>query len=103
MSGFVFHPEASADLEEIWDFTATDSIAAADRVLAEIRAAIENLVSFPESGHSRADLCSRPLKFLLVREFLIAYAPHEQPLVVIAVLHGRRNPRVIAAMLRDRT
>jgi len=37
-----------------------------------------------------------------VRDFLIAYAGDEKPLIVIGVLHGRRNPRVIAAMLRER-
>ncbi len=30
------------------------------------------------------------------------YAPDEKPLLVLAILHGRRNPRVIAALLRER-
>jgi hypothetical protein len=34
---------------------------------------------------------------------VIVYAPDEKPLAVIAVLHGRRNPRVIAAILRRRS
>jgi hypothetical protein len=42
------------------------------------------------------------LRFLIVREFLIAYAPDEKPLRVIAVMHGHRNPRVMAAILRGR-
>jgi hypothetical protein len=42
------------------------------------------------------------LRFLIVREFLIAYAPDEKPLWVIAVMHGHRNPRVMAAILRGR-
>jgi hypothetical protein len=33
-------------------------------------------------GHRRPDLSSRPLRFTLVREFLIAYAPEEKPLCV---------------------
>jgi len=33
---------------------------------------------------------------------LIVYAPDKQPLHVIAVVHGRRDPRVIAAILRGR-
>jgi hypothetical protein len=39
----------------------------------------------------------------VVRDYVIAYAPDEKLLAVIAVLHGRRNPRVIAAILRART
>lgn len=85
MSGFVLHPVAIVDLEEIWDFVAADSMDAAGHLLEEIRDAIQHLVSFPESGHSRPDLCSTPLKFQVVREFLIAYAPDEKPLLVIAV------------------
>jgi len=60
------------------------------------------VVAFPQVGHIRSDLTSRPLRFHPIRNFLIAYAPDEQPLLVLAVLHGRRNPRVIAALLRMR-
>ena len=34
-------------------------------------------------------------------EYLIVYAPDEKPLWVVAVLHGRRNPRLMAAILSD--
>ncbi len=102
MSGFVFHPDAFADLEEIWDFIAKDSLEAADRVLAEIYEAIGSLVSFPQVGHLRADLTSRPVRFHPVRELLVAYAFEEKPLIILAIVHGRRHPRVLAAILRDR-
>jgi len=36
MSKFVLHPEAGADLNEIWDYIAADNLGAADRVLEEI-------------------------------------------------------------------
>jgi toxin ParE1/3/4 len=102
MSGFVLHPEALRDLTEVWEFIAADNPGAADRVLEEIHEAIRALVPFPQMGHNRSDLTSRPLRFHPVRDLLIAYAPDEKPLVVLAILHGRRNPRVIAALLRDR-
>ena len=102
MSGFVLHPDALMDLQEIWEFIAAENVEAATRVLEEIYEAIRTLVEFPQMGHVRSDLTSRPLRFHPVRNFLIAYAPDEQPLLLIAVLHGRRNPRVIAAILRGR-
>jgi hypothetical protein len=33
---------------------------------------------------------------------LIAYARDEEPLWVIAVVHGRRSPQVMAAILKGR-
>jgi plasmid stabilization system protein ParE len=71
-------------------------------VLEDIFEAIHALVPFPLVGHIRADLTARPLRFHIVRDFLIAYAPDEKPLVVLGILHRRRNPRVMAALLRDR-
>lgn len=103
MSGFVLHPDALTDLDEIWEFIAADNLDAADRVLVEIYEAIRDLVRFPQLGHIRSDLTSRPLRVHPTRDFLVVYAPDEKPLVVIAILHGRRNPRVLAAILRDRS
>jgi len=101
MSGFVLHPQAYADLDEIWEYIAGDSLDAADRTRQEIYEAIQSIVPFPYIGHSRPDLTSKPLRFQSVREYVIAYAPDEKPLAVIAVLHGRRSPRVIASILRS--
>ncbi|HLK04636.1 MAG TPA: type II toxin-antitoxin system RelE/ParE family toxin [Candidatus Acidoferrum sp.] len=102
MSGFVFHPDAAKDLGEIWEYIAADNPGAADRVLTEIHEAILSLVRFPHAGYSRSELTSRPLRFHPIRDFLIVYAPDEKPILVLAILHGRRNPRVIAAVLRAR-
>jgi toxin ParE1/3/4 len=102
MSGYAFHPDARGDLDEIWHYIAADNLDAADRVITEILDAIRAVVPFPHSGHRRPDLTARPLRFLIVREYLIAYAPDEKPLWVIAVMHGHRNPRVMAAILRGR-
>ncbi len=101
-SGYALHPEAFADLDDIRDYIAQENPDAADRVMAEISDALRGLVSFPHQGRRRPDLSSRPLRFALVREYLIAYAPKEKPLWVVAVIHGRRNPRIMAAILKGR-
>ena len=102
MSGFVLHPQAYADLDEIWEYIAADNLDAADRTREEIYEAIQSLVPFPYIGHTRLDLTANALRFQSVGEYVIAYAPDEKPLAVIAVLHGRRSPRVIAAILHSR-
>jgi plasmid stabilization system protein ParE len=101
VSTYWLHPDAFADLNDIWEFIAQDSVDAADRVLDEIQKAINMLVRAPLAGHLRPDLNSRPMRFWLVHSYLIAYVP-EQPLLIIGVLHGRRNPRIMTAILHGR-
>jgi plasmid stabilization system protein ParE len=102
MIAYEFHPEVRRDLDRIWEFICEDSVDAAYKVIGEILARIDGLVPFPHQGHRRTDLTSRPLRFIAVHEYLIAYAPDEKPLWVIAVMHGRRSPRVMAAILKGR-
>jgi len=102
MSRFVVHPAASLEINEIWEFIAAENLNAADRILDELRESFEKLADLPEMGFRREELTSKPLRFFPVRDFLIVYAPEEKPLLVVAVLHARRNPRVLAAVLRER-
>ena len=100
--GFRLHPLAGSDIKGIWEYIAEDSPGAARRVREEILNTIRGLVSFPNQGQRRPDLTSRPLRFKLVRDYVIAYAPDETPLWIVAVFHGRRSPRVVASILRGR-
>ncbi len=102
MTGYTLHPEALIDLDEFRDYIAADSPDAADRVIAEIFEAIRALVPFPHQGVRRPDITSRPLRFIFVREYVVVYAPDRNPLLVVAVFHGRRSRRVMAALLRGR-
>jgi plasmid stabilization system protein ParE len=102
MIAYDLHPQALLDLDEIWEFIRQDNIVAADKVIADILGSIDALATFPNQGHKRLDLTSRPLRFILAHDYLIAYAPEENPLWVIAVMHGRRSPRLMAAILKGR-
>jgi plasmid stabilization system protein ParE len=46
----------------------------ADRIVNAIFNSIGLLVQFPDQGHRRPDLTSRPLRFKTLREYVIAYA-----------------------------
>ncbi len=100
MSGFVLHPNALTDLTEIWEYIAADSPSAADRVLGEIQEAIRALVTFPQLGHIRADLTSRPLRFQLVRDLLIATPRKKTPSLswlysMVAAIPGLSQPSYV--------
>ena len=102
MSGFALHPEAYDDVDEIRAYIAEDSPDAADRLINEIFDRLMLLAEFPDQGFRRPQFTTLPLRFIPVREYLIAYAPERKPLWVIAVIHGRRSPRAIATILRGR-
>lgn len=99
---FLIHPGAGQDMTEIWEYIAKDSVGAARRVRIEVFDTIRSVTAFPHQGHKRPDLTDRPLRFATIREYLIPYAPEEDPLLVVAVLHGRRNPARIARILDQR-
>ena len=99
---FELHPGAARDITDIWEFIAAENPAAAKRVREDLLEGIRKLVPFPKQGHLRPDLTDSPLRFLTVREYLVVYAPDVQPLLVLAVLDGRRNPQIIAAILSAR-
>lgn len=102
MSRFTLHPGAFADIDELREYIARDNPDAADRIVDELFLEFAALARFPHLGHARPDLANSPVRFHLVREYLIAYAPNEAPVWILAVLHGRRNPRLLAALLRKR-
>ena len=98
----ITRPDVQARLEEIWEFIGADNLNAADSVLAEILDAVRAVALFPHQGFRRPNITSRALRFKPVREYLIVYAPDAKPLRVVAIIHGRRSPRVLAALLRGR-
>jgi len=92
MSSYAFHPGALSDLDEIWDHIAKDNIDAADQLLADINSTLITLAASPRIGHPRPDLTKRPLRFHVARDqYMIAYAPDERPLWIVAVIHGHRD------------
>ncbi len=102
MIGYELHPEARADLDKIWEYIAADSVDAAVRMIGEFLQRFKDLVAFPHQGHRRPDLTNRSLRFVRVRDYLVAYAPDKRPVWILAVMHGHRSPRVMAAILRGR-
>ena len=102
MSGYAFHPEAFTDLDEI-GHTSQTTTSTQPTGYSPTSTSLSAHSRHHHIGHRRPDLTTRPLRFQPVRdEYLIAYAPDEKPLWVVAVIHGRRNPRVLAAILRGR-
>lgn len=91
---FQFTSQAIEDLDNIWQFIAQENPQAADRVEAEIIATCGRIAEYPLIGHKRQDVTPLPVRFwtlLKYPNYVIVYRPDTLPLLVIAVLHGKRN------------
>ena len=92
MSGYQLTAAARLDLLQIWNYLAENrSIAGADKVARDLRAAIRKVVSSPFLGHMRPDLTDRPLLFYRVHAYFILSNPKSEPLQVVRVLHSARD------------
>ena len=88
--------EARADLDEIWSyiFGESGSEAAADRVLDSIGEGFDTLVDWPRLGRRRDDL--RPgYRSYAASNYLIFYRISRRTVVILRVLHGRRDIRAL--------
>jgi toxin ParE1/3/4 len=99
MFPYVLSPEVLQDLQDIWDFIASDNPVAADKLEDEFFEAFEMLAKHPRMGHVRSDLTPRDVRFWPVGEYLIVYRSFPAPLQVVAVLHGARD---VAEVIRRR-
>lgn len=97
MSRYVLTRRARLDVQEIWGYIAEDSIDAADRVMAELRSAMEGLAEMPGKGHRRSDVRNSRYRFWSVYSYVIAYFPDTSPVQIVRVVHGRRNFRRLFA------
>lgn len=52
MIGYAFHPDAFADLDQLWEFIAANNVDAADRVIAEVFDTLGTLTASGLAGHS---------------------------------------------------
>jgi toxin ParE1/3/4 len=94
---------ASTDINSIWESIAQNNSDAADRFIHKLYEQVEMLARFPQAGHRREDLAGdRPLLFLPVGRYMIAYQAQNQSLVVVRVLHSARNlSEILAQGLED--
>jgi toxin ParE1/3/4 len=81
---------ADEDLIDLWVSTASDSPAAADRLLDAIQRRWQQLSFYPYSGVAREDIAPG-LRCLVAGRYLTLYRVAADGILIIRVLHGRRK------------
>lgn len=100
MSKYVLSAGAELDLDEIWEYIASDNIAAADRWVARLFDAFDAIARNPGIGHKRQDLTDLLVFFWPVGAYLILYRIRLERVEIIAVTQGARD---IPSFLRQRS
>ena len=83
-------PLAAADIFEIWDYIADDSLVAADRWVDRLDEQFGLLATQPLMGSARDELAPGVRSFPFGR-YVIFYAPLDDGIDVVRVLHGARD------------
>ena len=84
----------------IRDRIATDRPVATRRILVRFVNAFRLLARHPELGHTREDLLPASIRFWPAGECLILYLPENNPIEILAVVHGARD---VPAIVNRRT
>jgi toxin ParE1/3/4 len=85
-------PRAEQDLKGIWRSIAAYNESAADALILRIFDKLELAASQPRMGVARPELSSTA-RILVEGRYIIIYEPMPFGVLVIAVVHGMRNPR----------
>ena len=90
MSRYLLNVLASRDLNEIADHFAANNLEAGERFFHAFGRKCEQLVAFPNSGRSYAEI--RPdLRGLPLEGYIIFYRVLEDGIEILRVASGRRN------------
>lgn len=90
MSSLSFSPDASQDLDDIYNYIAQRDPRAAARLIADIEQRCRTLAQFPGTGRSREDL-SPGLRQSTIRGYAILYRPRNSGVEIARVVHGARD------------
>ena len=83
-------PLAKADVLQIWDHIADDSLTAADHWVDRLDEEFRLLATQPMMGRARDELASGVRSFPFGR-YVVFYVPLDDGIDVIRVLHGSRD------------
>ncbi len=86
----VWSPEALEDLNSIAQYIARDSKHYAKAVVTKVLDTARTLSEFPRAGRVVPEVGEDTLRESLIYSYRIIYRLHEQHILVLAVIHGKR-------------
>lgn len=92
MAAVIWTEKSLTDLEDIFDYIATDSPFYARHQVEKIIATVERLKTFPNSGRPLPELPLSSFREIIVDPYRIVYRPIPtgSEIFIVAVIHGKR-------------
>lgn len=87
--------EAAADLKAIADYITKDSAFYATAFVQEIRDASRSLKDFSERGRIVPELSNPNIRELIVKDYRLVYGIEETRVVILGIIHGRRDLKTL--------
>ncbi len=87
----VWSPEALEDIESIAEYIERDSLFYAKAVVDKILWSTEKLKGFPKIGRIVPELEKEDIRELIVYSYRLVYQIKEEQILIIAVIHGKRQ------------
>ncbi len=87
----VWSPEAIEDIESIADYIERGSKFYAKSVVNKIFQSTEKLKEFPKIGRVVAEIGRDDISELIVYSYRLVYQVKERQILIIAVIHGKRE------------
>ena len=96
MARVVRRPLAGADIADIWDFIAEDSITQADAWVDRLDGKLRLLATQPLMGRTRSELSSG-LRSQPFERYVIFYEPLTDGIDVVRIIHSARDIQALFA------
>jgi toxin ParE1/3/4 len=86
-------PRAEADLDNIWLYVARDSgsLETANRLIDSVTDQFLLLAHYPYLGRARDDDFGEGSRSLTVGEYIVVYCVDAEDVLILRVVHGRRD------------
>src|SRR5438128_11538481 len=91
MTRIEWTPGALRDLTNIRTYISKDSAFYADRFIARLTRAVDQLENQPRSGRRVPESDNESIRELIFQNYRIIYRCDEESAKIIAVIHGARN------------
>jgi toxin ParE1/3/4 len=86
----VWSPRAIADVNDLAEYIARDSVAYASAVVAKILETTRTLNNFPSSGRIVPEFNDKTIREKLVYSYRIIYRIEDNIVTITTVIHGKR-------------